>query len=134
MLVVAGRQQPLRDLTMRDLPRQLRAGDVLVFNDTRVIPAQLEGYRGEARIGATYTRSLGAGTGQISASLDHFDTNAPIGLSSGTFDQTGFSGTIGLGYEAALANGMTLAGTARLGGLGTGTRTGDVGLTFRWAF
>lgn len=88
----------------------------------------------EARIGATYTRALGAGTGQISASLDHFDTNAPISLASGTFDQTGFSGTIGLGYEAALANGVTLAGTARLGGLGTGTRTGDVGLTFRWAF
>lgn len=88
----------------------------------------------EARIGATYTRALGAGTGQISASLDHYDTNAPISLASGTFDQTGFSGTIGLGYEAALANGVTLAGTARLGGLGTGTRTGDVGLTFRWAF
>ena len=32
----------------RDLPALLRAGDVLVFNDTRVIPAQLEGRRGEA--------------------------------------------------------------------------------------
>lgn len=52
MLVVPG-DEPFRDLTMRDLPQQLRAGDVLVFNDTRVIPAQLEGYRGEARIGAT---------------------------------------------------------------------------------
>ena len=41
------------DLGVRDLPRLLRAGDVLVFNDTRVIPAQLEGRRGEARIGAT---------------------------------------------------------------------------------
>lgn len=58
MLVVAGRQQPLLDLTMRDLPRQLRAGDVLVFNDTRVIPAQLEGYRGEARIGATLHKRI----------------------------------------------------------------------------
>lgn len=38
---------------MHDLPQMLRAGDVLVFNDTRVIPAQLEGKRGEARIGAT---------------------------------------------------------------------------------
>ena len=43
----------LADLGVRDLPRLLRAGDVLVFNDTRVIPAQLEGRRGEARIGAT---------------------------------------------------------------------------------
>jgi S-adenosylmethionine:tRNA ribosyltransferase-isomerase len=36
-----------------DLPDILRPGDMLVFNDTRVIPAQLEGQRGEARVGAT---------------------------------------------------------------------------------
>lgn len=48
-----GAQGPLRDLTVRDLPSLLNPGDVLVFNDTRVIPAQLEGQRGEARIGAT---------------------------------------------------------------------------------
>ncbi len=35
----------LHDLTVRDLPQQLRAGDVLVFNDTRVIPARLSGTR-----------------------------------------------------------------------------------------
>jgi S-adenosylmethionine:tRNA ribosyltransferase-isomerase len=52
MLVVEGDRQ-LGDASVRDLPRMLRAGDVLVFNDTRVIPAQLEGMRGEARIGAT---------------------------------------------------------------------------------
>jgi len=38
---------------VRDLPQLLRAGDVLVFNDTRVIPAQLEGRCREANIGAT---------------------------------------------------------------------------------
>jgi len=43
----------LTDHSVRDLPQLLRAGDVLVFNDTRVIPAQLEGRRGEASIGAT---------------------------------------------------------------------------------
>jgi S-adenosylmethionine:tRNA ribosyltransferase-isomerase len=32
---------------------------VLVFNDTRVIPAQLEGRRGEAKIGATLHKRLG---------------------------------------------------------------------------
>jgi S-adenosylmethionine:tRNA ribosyltransferase-isomerase len=52
MLVAAG-DAPLGDRHVRDLPGLLRAGDVLVFNDTRVIPAQLEGRRGEARIGAT---------------------------------------------------------------------------------
>jgi S-adenosylmethionine:tRNA ribosyltransferase-isomerase len=46
------------DLAVRNLPRLLDAGDVLVFNDTRVIPAQLEGRRGEARIGATLHKRL----------------------------------------------------------------------------
>src|SRR5690606_8482588 len=46
------------DCGVRDLPRLLRAGDVLVFNDTRVIPAQLEGRRGEARIGATLHKRI----------------------------------------------------------------------------
>ena len=49
---------PLGDLTVRDLPRLLRRGDVLVFNDTRVIPAQLEGTRGAARIGATLHKRI----------------------------------------------------------------------------
>ena len=57
MLVVRA-QQPLADATVRDLPAQLRAGDVLVFNDTRVIPAQLEGRRGNARIGATLHKRI----------------------------------------------------------------------------
>ncbi|MCP1470614.1 S-adenosylmethionine:tRNA ribosyltransferase-isomerase [Sphingobium sp. OAS761] len=47
------------DRVVRDLPSLLRAGDVLVFNDTKVIPAQLEGTRGEARIGATLHKRLG---------------------------------------------------------------------------
>ena len=42
MLVVDG-AAPFADRQVRDLPDLLRAGDVLVFNDTRVIPAQLEG-------------------------------------------------------------------------------------------
>jgi S-adenosylmethionine:tRNA ribosyltransferase-isomerase len=33
------------DLTIADLPSQLRAGDVLVFNNTKVIPAALSGVR-----------------------------------------------------------------------------------------
>jgi S-adenosylmethionine:tRNA ribosyltransferase-isomerase len=57
LLLVPG-SGPFEDLGVRDLPRLLRAGDVLVFNDTRVIPAQLEGRRGEARIGATLHKRL----------------------------------------------------------------------------
>lgn len=49
----------LADRRVSDLPLLLRPGDVLVFNDTRVIPAQLEGTRGAARIGATLHKREG---------------------------------------------------------------------------
>jgi S-adenosylmethionine:tRNA ribosyltransferase-isomerase len=48
----------LRDLGIRDLPDLLRAGDILVLNDTRVIPAQLRGKRGGATIEVTLHRRL----------------------------------------------------------------------------
>lgn len=57
MLVAQG-EAGLADRVVRDLPGLLRAGDVLVFNDTRVIPAQLEGMRGQARIGATLHKRI----------------------------------------------------------------------------
>lgn len=57
MLVVRG-EGDFEDAGVRDLPRLLRRGDVLVFNDTRVIPAQLDGRRGEATIGATLHKRL----------------------------------------------------------------------------
>jgi S-adenosylmethionine:tRNA ribosyltransferase-isomerase len=47
------RADGLGDFIFRDLPGRLRRGDVLVVNDTRVIPAQLHGRRGEAQIGVT---------------------------------------------------------------------------------
>jgi len=43
LLVV--RPESLADRIVRDLPQLLRAGDVLVFNDTKVIPAALAGHR-----------------------------------------------------------------------------------------
>jgi S-adenosylmethionine:tRNA ribosyltransferase-isomerase len=49
----------LSDHIVRDLPSLLRRGDCLIFNDTRVIPAQLEGVRGAARIGATLHKREG---------------------------------------------------------------------------
>ncbi len=57
MLVLNGDTRS--DQIVRDLPSLLRAGDCLIFNDTRVIPAQLEGVRGEARIGATLHKREG---------------------------------------------------------------------------
>ena len=60
MLVVRGGDAPLDDRGVRNLPSLLNPGDVLVFNDTRVIPAQLEGRRadGEAKIGATLHKRI----------------------------------------------------------------------------
>jgi len=49
----------LKDRRVFDLPSFLRAGDALVFNDTKVIPAQLEGLR----------RREGAGIQPVSATL-----------------------------------------------------------------
>ena len=43
LLVEPGR--PFQDLAVRDLPGLLRPGDVLLLNDTRVIPARLKGRR-----------------------------------------------------------------------------------------
>ena len=48
-----------QDRIVTDLPALLRSGDMLVFNDTRVIPAQLEGKQGNARIGATLHKREG---------------------------------------------------------------------------
>ena len=57
LMVVSG--SAISDRSVRDLPEMLEPGDVLVFNDTKVIPAQLEGYRGEASIGATLHKREG---------------------------------------------------------------------------
>src|SRR6478672_683787 len=45
-LLLAVRGREISDRQVLDLPDLLRPGDVLVFNDTKVIPAQLEGKRG----------------------------------------------------------------------------------------
>ena len=49
-MLVVHPEEKLGDLSVRDLPALLEPGDVLVLNDTRVIPAQLKGtrVRGEA--------------------------------------------------------------------------------------
>ena len=57
LLLVEG--DNISDHQVLDLPQLLRSGDVLVFNDTKVIPAQLEGRRGDASIGATLHKREG---------------------------------------------------------------------------
>jgi len=59
LVVRPGTDTPYEDRTVGDLPSLLRPGDALVFNDTRVIPAQLEGIR----------HREGAGGQKVSATL-----------------------------------------------------------------
>jgi S-adenosylmethionine:tRNA ribosyltransferase-isomerase len=65
MLIVHEGTASFEEARVRDLPSFLSAGDVCVFNDTRVIPAQLFGVRlargpsGEARIEVTLHKREG---------------------------------------------------------------------------
>ncbi|MBV8890027.1 MAG: tRNA preQ1(34) S-adenosylmethionine ribosyltransferase-isomerase QueA [Alphaproteobacteria bacterium] len=60
-LLVIPPRGPFEDRRIADLPALLRPGDLLVFNDTKVIPARLVGRRGDARVEITLHRDLGAG-------------------------------------------------------------------------
>lgn len=58
-------QAALHDHIVRDLPSLLRPDDLLVVNDTKVIPAQLSARRGEAKIGITLDRRLDDGAWRV---------------------------------------------------------------------
>ena len=58
-LLVVG--DTLEDRIVRDLPDLFRPGDVMVLNDTQVIPARLRGTRGGARVEVTLHREVGDG-------------------------------------------------------------------------
>jgi S-adenosylmethionine:tRNA ribosyltransferase-isomerase len=51
-----------QDLSIKDLPGLLRAGDLLVFNNTRVIPTRLEGRRKTAKVEVTLHKEDAPGT------------------------------------------------------------------------
>ena len=56
------RGNALGDHIVSNLPSLLRPGDLLVVNDTRVIPAQLAGTKGAARIGITLDKPAADGS------------------------------------------------------------------------
>jgi S-adenosylmethionine:tRNA ribosyltransferase-isomerase len=58
-LLVLDAEGPERHRRVRDLPGLLRPGDLLVLNDTRVIPARLYGLRGEGRMEVLLVEKLG---------------------------------------------------------------------------
>lgn len=57
-MLCVGSDGVLDDRHVRDLPGLLRSGDCLIFNDTKVIPAQLTGTRGDATIRATLHKRI----------------------------------------------------------------------------
>ena len=62
LLVVPQAPAPFADLGIRDLPSLLQPGDLLVFNDTRVIPARLFGHKATGgRVEIMIERLLGEG-------------------------------------------------------------------------
>src|SRR5262249_18698510 len=61
----------IADRILLDLPELLRPGDALVFNDTKVIPAELDGVRcrdgASAKLSVTLIEKLGPGRWRVLA-------------------------------------------------------------------
>lgn len=117
--------ESFRDLRVTDLPGLLRVGDVLVVNDTRVIPARLKGFRtrGDSRIAVEATlhrhQSDQVWTafmrpGKKLAPGDHLEFSAETGALSATVQAKGEGGEVTLAFghggadlrEAIATNGM----------------------------
>jgi S-adenosylmethionine:tRNA ribosyltransferase-isomerase len=60
--LLVARREGLEDRHVLDLPAMLERGDLLVFNDTRVIPARLIGRRGTATVEVTLHQPVTDGT------------------------------------------------------------------------
>lgn len=119
------------DRIVRELPRLLRAGDVLLFNDTRVIPAQLFGRRGEARIGVTLHKREDAWRWQAFVRNakrlkigDRVDFGAGL---AGTVESKGDDGSVLWRFEAdvPLEQALAEAGTMPLPPYIAGKRPAD---------
>ena len=67
--LLAVRGGEISDHGVLDLPQLLEPGDVLVFNDTKVIPAQLEGRRGDARSARRCTSARARANGGRSCAM-----------------------------------------------------------------
>src|SRR5580658_6725060 len=66
-LLVVPADGVLQDRHIADLPDLLRPGDLLVSNDTKVIPARLVGRRGLATVEVTLAHALGGAVWQAYA-------------------------------------------------------------------
>ncbi len=117
LLVVDPDGQPvLSDHRVFDLPSFLRAGDALVFNDTKVIPAQLEGIRhregaGGQQVSATLHMRIGANKWKAFAkpgkrikegdriAFGHGGQSCMIGSLDATVEEKGDAGEVTLAFD-----------------------------------
>jgi S-adenosylmethionine:tRNA ribosyltransferase-isomerase len=95
----------LEDRIVRELPALLSPGDLLVFNDTRVLPARLVGKRGAAKVEATLLKQLGParwqGLARPARKLKVGDSvTFDAGLSA-TVEAKGEAGEVTLAFQAA---------------------------------
>ena len=109
----------LEDRRIGELPELLSPGDLLVFNDTRVLPARLIGRRGAARVETTLLKQEGPARWQALArparklrAGDRIDFDA--GLSAAVL-RRGEGGEVVLAFQAADAE--LLALLERAGGI-----------------
>jgi S-adenosylmethionine:tRNA ribosyltransferase-isomerase len=106
----------LADHHVSDLPSFLRAGDALVFNDTKVIPAQLEGIRnregaGGQQVSATLHMRMGASRWKAFArpgkrikigdriSFGHDGSSCLLGKLECTVEEKGDGGEVTLAFD-----------------------------------
>lgn len=109
-------QTMLSDHRASDLPSFLRAGDALVFNDTKVIPAQLEGIRhregaGGQQVSATLHMRVGANKWKAFAkpgkrikegdriAFGHSGESCMIGSLDATVEEKGEAGEVMLAFD-----------------------------------
>ena len=107
----------LSDHIVRELPALLHPGDLLVFNDTRVIPARLYGRRGLAAVEVTLHKSIGADRWRAFARpgrrLREGDLIAFDGGLSATIAAKGEGGEIELAFDRG--GGELMAALAQVG-------------------
>ena len=114
MLVVKPGEE-LADAIVRDLPDLLQPGDALVFNDTKVIPAQLEGVRirdgASAGIGLTLHmrldgsrwKAFARGAKKLQSGdrlrFGHTNTSCLVGALDGTVEAKGEAGEVTIAFD-----------------------------------
>ena len=114
MLVVKPGEE-LADAIVRDLPDLLQPGDALVFNDTKVIPAQLEGVRirdgSTAGVGLTLHmrldgsrwKAFARGAKKLAVGdrlrFGHANTSCLVGALDGTVEAKGEAGEVTIAFD-----------------------------------